>query len=125
MLVSRRCELTPETLEGGKMLDRDYSAPFESRCITQYIERFAPADRVVLDSVPGLSAVGEDQYTFRHTPLGFIPTARRRVRRDGAVYRRGVPARPRSVVPGLLYPAGDPALAEVYPVGQVGGVGLG
>ncbi|WP_262180408.1 ATPase domain-containing protein [Haloarcula laminariae] len=65
-------ELTLETLEGGKMLGGDYSAPFESKYITQYLERFAPADRVVLDSVSGLSAIGEDQDTFRRTLLDFI-----------------------------------------------------
>jgi len=65
-------ELTLETLEGGKMLGGDYSAPFESQYITQYLERFAPADRVVLDSVSGLSAIGDDQDVFRRTLLDFI-----------------------------------------------------
>jgi len=65
-------ELTLETLEGGKMLGGDYSAPFEAQYITQYLERFAPADRVVLDSVSGLSAIGEDQSVFRRTLLDFI-----------------------------------------------------
>ena len=65
-------ELTLETLEGGKMLGGDYSAPFESKYITQYLQRFAPADRVVLDSVSGLSAIGEDQDVFRRTLLDFI-----------------------------------------------------
>ena len=65
-------QLTLETLEGGKMLGGDYSAPFESKYITQYLERFAPADRVVLDSVSGLSAIGEDRDTFRRTLLDFI-----------------------------------------------------
>ena len=65
-------ELTLETLEGGKMLGGDYSAPFESSYITQYLERFAPADRVVLDSVSGLSAIGPDQDVFRRTLLDFI-----------------------------------------------------
>ncbi|WP_336331109.1 ATPase domain-containing protein [Haloarcula sp. CGMCC 1.2071] len=65
-------ELTLETLEGGKMLGGDYSAPFESKYITQYLERFAPADRVVLDSVSGLSAIGDDQDVFRRTLLDFI-----------------------------------------------------
>jgi len=65
-------ELTLETLDGGKMLGGDYSAPFESQYITQYLERFAPADRVVLDSVSGLSAIGEDEDVFRRTLLDFI-----------------------------------------------------
>jgi len=65
-------ELTLETLDGGKMLGGDYSAPFESEYITQYLERFAPADRVVLDSVSGLSVIGDDQDVFRRTLLDFI-----------------------------------------------------
>ncbi|WP_324758876.1 ATPase domain-containing protein [Haloarcula sp. GH36] len=65
-------ELTLQTLEGGKMLGGDYSAPFESKYITQYLTRFAPADRVVLDSVSGLSAIGEDPDVFRRTLLDFI-----------------------------------------------------
>jgi len=65
-------ELTLETLEGGQMLGGEYSAPFEAKYITQYLERFAPADRVVLDSVSGLSAIGEDQDVFRRTLLDFI-----------------------------------------------------
>ena len=65
-------ELTLETLEGGTMLGGQYSAPFESKYITQYLERFAPADRVVLDSVSGLSAIGDDRDVFRRTLLDFI-----------------------------------------------------
>ncbi|MFC6863693.1 ATPase domain-containing protein [Halomicroarcula sp. GCM10025817] len=65
-------ELTLETLEGGTMLGGEYSAPFESKYITQYLERFAPADRVVLDSVSGLSAIGDDRDVFRRTLLDFI-----------------------------------------------------
>ena len=65
-------QLTLETLEGGTMLGSQYSAPFESKYITQYLERFAPADRVVLDSVSGLSAIGDDKDVFRRTLLDFI-----------------------------------------------------
>ncbi|WP_268239430.1 MULTISPECIES: ATPase domain-containing protein [Haloarcula] len=65
-------ELTLETLEGGKMLGGDYSAPFESKYITRYLEQFGPVDRVVLDSVSGLSAIGENQDVFRRTLLDFI-----------------------------------------------------
>ena len=65
-------ELTLETLEGGQMLGGDYSAPFEAQYITKHLEQFAPADRVVLDSVSGLSAMGEDQDEFRRTILDLI-----------------------------------------------------
>jgi len=65
-------ELTLETLEGGKMLGGEYSAPFEAKYITQYLERFASADRVVLDSISGLSSIDEDRGVFRRTLLDFI-----------------------------------------------------
>ncbi|PSP95507.1 hypothetical protein BRC91_02330 [Halobacteriales archaeon QS_4_62_28] len=65
-------ELTLETLEGGQMLGGDYSAPFEAQYIKKYLEQFAPADRVVLDSVSGLSAMGENQDVFRRTILDMI-----------------------------------------------------
>jgi len=65
-------ELTLETLEGGQMLGGDYSAPFEAEYITTHLEQFAPADRVVLDSVSGLSAMGEDSDVFRRTILDMI-----------------------------------------------------
>jgi KaiC/GvpD/RAD55 family RecA-like ATPase len=64
--------LTLETLEGGTMLGGDYSAPFEAEYVTKHLESFGPADRVVLDSVSGLSAVGENQDVFRRTILDFI-----------------------------------------------------
>jgi len=65
-------ELTLETLEGGQMLGGDYSAPFEAQYITRHLEQFAPADRVVLDSVSGLSAMGDDRDVFRRTILDMI-----------------------------------------------------
>ena len=65
-------ELTLETLEGGQMLGGEYSAPFEARYIVQHLEQYAPADRVVLDSASGLSAMGEDQDMFRRTILDLI-----------------------------------------------------
>jgi len=70
--VGDKAELTLETLEGGQMLGGEYSAPFEPRYIMQYLERFTPADRVVLDSVSGLSSVGSDQDVFRRTVLDLI-----------------------------------------------------
>jgi len=54
------------------MLGGEYSAPFESKYLIRYLERFAPADRVVLDSISGLSAIGEDRDAFRRTLLDFI-----------------------------------------------------
>jgi KaiC/GvpD/RAD55 family RecA-like ATPase len=64
--------LTLETLEGGQMLGGDYSAPFESDYIVKHLEQFGPVDRVVLDSVSGLSAIGDSQDVFRRTVLDVI-----------------------------------------------------
>jgi circadian clock protein KaiC len=65
-------ELTLETLDGGTMLGGDYSAPFESEYVVQHLRQFGPVDRVVLDSVSGLSAIGESQDVFRRTILDVI-----------------------------------------------------
>ncbi|PSP34369.1 hypothetical protein BRC64_00910 [Halobacteriales archaeon QH_10_67_22] len=64
--------LTLETLEGGQMLGGDYSAPFESDYIVKHLEQFGPVDRVVLDSVSGLSTIGDSQDVFRRTVLDVI-----------------------------------------------------
>jgi len=65
-------ELTLETLDGGQLLGGDYSAPFEANYIVDHLMKFGPADRVVLDSVSGLSAIGESQDVFRRTVLDMI-----------------------------------------------------
>ncbi|PSQ04951.1 Non-specific serine/threonine protein kinase [Halobacteriales archaeon QS_4_69_31] len=65
-------ELTLETLDGGTMLGGDYSAPFEAQYVVDHLKQFGPADRVVLDSVSGLSAIGESQDVFRRTILDMI-----------------------------------------------------
>ncbi|MFC7026422.1 ATPase domain-containing protein [Halomicroarcula sp. GCM10025710] len=70
--TGRRSAADPRDARRGTMLGGQYSAPFESKYITQYLERFAPADRVVLDSVSGLSAIGDDRDVFRRTLLDFI-----------------------------------------------------
>jgi len=58
--------------EGGTTLGGDYSAPFESEYVVRHLEQFGPVDRVVLDSVSGLSAIGDDQDVFRRTILDMI-----------------------------------------------------
>jgi len=64
--------LTLQSLEGGDSVGEGYSAPFESEYIRKYLRRFAPVDRVVLDSVSGLSAMGDDYDRFRRAVLDLI-----------------------------------------------------
>jgi KaiC/GvpD/RAD55 family RecA-like ATPase len=56
--------LTIETFEDGPVFE-DYSAPFEPRYIVEQLRQFGPVDRVVLDSVSGLSAMGESRDRYR------------------------------------------------------------
>ena len=65
-------ELTLKTLEGGDSVSDGYSAPFESQYIVKHLEQFAPVDRVVLDSVSGLSAMGDDYDRYRRAILDLI-----------------------------------------------------
>jgi KaiC/GvpD/RAD55 family RecA-like ATPase len=64
--------LTLQTLEGGTTLDDGYSAPFEPRYVVQHLESYGPVDRVVLDSVSGLSAMGEDYDRYRRAVFDLI-----------------------------------------------------
>ncbi|MFB6176134.1 MAG: RAD55 family ATPase, partial [Halobaculum sp.] len=65
-------EVTLQTLDGEESLGEGYSAPFESEYIVKHLRQFAPVDRVVLDSVSGLSAMGNDYDRFRRAVLDLI-----------------------------------------------------
>lgn len=65
-------ELTLQTEEGGLLGDIDLSAPFEMRYVKQYLERFAPCDRIVFDSVSGLAAMSDDPNKFRREVLDLV-----------------------------------------------------
>lgn len=69
-------ELTLQTLaedEGGdEMLAEGFSLPFTAEYVREYLERFGPVDRVVLDSVSGLSVIASDARRFRRSVLDLI-----------------------------------------------------
>lgn len=65
-------QLTIETLEGDQLVGEGYTAPFSGKYITQLLGRYAPADRVVVDSVSGLRAMSDDYDVFRRAVLDLI-----------------------------------------------------
>lgn len=65
-------QLTIETLEGNQLIGEGYSAPFSGKYVTQLLGRYAPADRVVIDSVSGLRAMADDYDVFRRAVLDLI-----------------------------------------------------
>jgi len=64
--------LTLQTLDGGPTLDDNYAAPFEPQYIVEELSSYGPVDRVVLDSVSGLSAMGEDYDTYRRAVFDLV-----------------------------------------------------
>jgi KaiC/GvpD/RAD55 family RecA-like ATPase len=65
--------LTIKTLEGGDLIGGGYSAPFNSKYITQHLKRDS-VDRVVLDSVSGLRQMGDSYDMYRRAVLDLIRT---------------------------------------------------
>jgi len=57
---------------GGEILGDAFDAPFTARYIERYLDFFAPVDRVVFDSVSGLSVMSDDPGEFRRTVLELI-----------------------------------------------------
>jgi KaiC/GvpD/RAD55 family RecA-like ATPase len=64
--------LTLQTLDGGELLGDRYSAPYEPEYVQQFLEEFAPADRVLLDSVSGLAALHDERDHYRRAVLDLI-----------------------------------------------------
>ena len=64
--------LALQTLHGGDGRDGPFTYPFESEYIVEYLQEFLPADRVVLDSASGLSAISDNQSVFRRVMLDLI-----------------------------------------------------
>jgi len=58
-------------LGGSEMLGDEFGPPFTARHLKQYLDHFAPCDRVVFDSVSGLAAMA-DEDRFRRTVLELI-----------------------------------------------------
>lgn len=64
--------LTVETLDGHHPVGEGYAAPFSAKYVTQLVGRYAPADRVVIDSVSGLRAMSSDREAFRRAVLDLV-----------------------------------------------------
>lgn len=64
--------LVMRTLDGGSTLDDGHSVPFTPDYIQQYLERLAPADRIVLDSASGFAAISENRAQYRRVMLDII-----------------------------------------------------
>ncbi len=61
-----------QSLSGDDGIGDDFGAPFETRYVRKHLERFAPCDRIVFDSVSGLASVAEDPQLFRRNVLDLI-----------------------------------------------------
>ena len=61
-----------QTLQGDRSIDGPYTYPFESEYIVEFLEQYAPADRIVLDSTSGLSAISDNHEVFRRTVLELV-----------------------------------------------------
>lgn len=64
--------LGDEGFDSGEMLGPQFDAPFTVQHIEQYLDLYAPCDRVVFDSISGLSAIAEDPAGFRRTVLELV-----------------------------------------------------
>jgi KaiC/GvpD/RAD55 family RecA-like ATPase len=64
--------LVIETFEDGEIIGEGISAAFTSERIQQVLDRYAPCDRVVLDSVSGLEPMAENRDVYRRGVLDLI-----------------------------------------------------
>jgi KaiC/GvpD/RAD55 family RecA-like ATPase len=64
--------LTLKSLEGDESVGDGYSTPFEPQHVTTHLERHGPVDRVVVDSVSGLSAMGDGYDRFRRAVFDLV-----------------------------------------------------
>ena len=64
--------ITLQSLDGEETIGEGFSPPFETPYVREHLERFAPCDRVVFDSVSGLAVVAKDQHLFRRSVLDLI-----------------------------------------------------
>lgn len=66
-------QLTLQALEGGEEVPGEaFGIPFTSDRIQDHLQRYAPCDRVVLDSVSGLKMLSDDDTIYRRTVLDLI-----------------------------------------------------
>lgn len=64
--------LALHTLQGDEAIDGNFRYPFESEYITEFLEQFAPCDRVVLDSASGLGVISDNRHRFQRVILELI-----------------------------------------------------
>lgn len=64
--------LALHTLQGDESIDGNFRYPFESEYIAEFLEQFAPRDRVVLDSASGLQVISDNQHRFQRVVLDLI-----------------------------------------------------
>lgn len=64
--------LGDEGFDSGEMLGPQFDAPFTVQHIEQYLDLYAPRDRVVFDSISGLSSIADDPAGFRRTVLELV-----------------------------------------------------
>jgi KaiC/GvpD/RAD55 family RecA-like ATPase len=57
---------------GGEVLGDAFDPPFTARYLKRYLDFFAPVDRVVFDSISGLSVMSDDAGEFRRTVLELV-----------------------------------------------------
>lgn len=66
-------QLTLQALEGGTEVPGEaFGIPFTSERIQDHLTRYAPCDRIVLDSVSGLKTLSDDETLYRRTVLDLI-----------------------------------------------------
>ncbi len=65
-------ELTLQTFEGGESIGQGFSAPFKAKYIKQYLEEYAPQNRIEFDSVSGLDVMTDNQQLLQRTVLEMI-----------------------------------------------------
>ena len=64
--------LVIETFEDGEIIGNGISAAFTSERIQQVLDRYAPCDRVVLDSLSGLEPMAESRAVYRRGILDLV-----------------------------------------------------
>jgi len=57
---------------GGQQLEDAFDVPFTAKRVAEYLSRYGPADRVVIDSVSGLWSMADDRSRFRRAVLDLI-----------------------------------------------------
>lgn len=65
-------ELVMQTGDDADVLGEGYAAPFETQYIEEYLNQFAPCDRVVFDSTSSLAGIKDDPHFFQRAILDLV-----------------------------------------------------